>query len=140
MSNIKSKVMTAANRLVKGGMRRSLAMIKAWALAKADGLRIKVRGTALRQEALQQLAKLRPEDVTVQLRREPHNSHDKNAVAVYAAVPDRRVYFIGYLAKAAAYVLAPLMDKGRSPEVRGLAIVGGFNEYVNYGARIAVRV
>lgn len=39
MSNIKSKVMTAANRLVKGGMRRSLAMIKAWALAKADGLR-----------------------------------------------------------------------------------------------------
>ena len=44
------------------------------------------------------------------------------------------------LAKAAAYILAPLMDKGRSPEVRGLAIVGGFNEYVNYGARIAVRV
>lgn len=30
MSNIKSKVMTAANRPVKGGMRRSLAMIKAW--------------------------------------------------------------------------------------------------------------
>lgn len=57
--------MTAANRLVKGGMRRSLAMIMAWALAKADGLRIRVRGTALRQEALQKLAKLRPEDVTV---------------------------------------------------------------------------
>ena len=140
MSKIKSKVMTAANRLVKGGMRRSLAMIKAWALAKADGLRIRVRGTALRQEALQKLAKLRPEDVTVQLRREPRNSHDKNAVAVYAATPDRRVYFIGYLAKAAAYILAPLMDKGRSPEVRGLTIVGGFNEYVNYGARVAVRV
>lgn len=61
-------------------------------------------------------------------------------MAVYAAAPDRRVYFIGYLAKAAAYILAPLMDKGRSPEVRGLAIVGGFNEYVNYGARVAVRV
>lgn len=140
MSNIKSKVMTAANRLVKGGMCRSLAMVKAWALAKADGLRIKVKGTSFRQEALQQLIKLRPEDITVQLRREPHNSHDKNAVAVYAAAPDRRVYFIGYLAKAAAYVLAPLMDKGKAPEVRGLSIVGGFNEFVSLGARVAVRV
>lgn len=140
MSNIKSKVMTAANKLVKGGMRRSLAMVKAWALAKADGLRIRVRGTALRQEALHKLAQLRPEDVTVQLRREPHNSHDKNAVAVYAAAPDRRVYFIGYLAKAAAYVLAPLMDKGRELCIKGFAVVGGFCEYVNYGARVMVRI
>lgn len=82
MSNIKSKVMTAANRLVKGGMRRSLAMVKAWALAKADGLRIKVRGTSRRQNELEAVAKYRPESVTVQLRREPHNSHDSNAVAV----------------------------------------------------------
>lgn len=49
MNDIRSKVMTAANRLVKGGMRRSLAMIKAWALAKASALRIRVRGTAHRQ-------------------------------------------------------------------------------------------
>lgn len=140
MSNIKSKVMTAANRLVKGGMRRSLAMVKAWALAKADGLRIKIKGTSRRQNELEAVAKYRPEDVTVQLRREPHNSHDSNAVAVYAAAPDRRVYFIGYLAKAAAYVLAPLMDKGKAPQVRGLSIVGGFNEFVSLGARLAVRV
>jgi len=61
--------------------------IKAWALAKADGLRIRVRVTTLRQETLQKLAKLCPDDVTVQLRREPRNSHDKNAVTVYAAAP-----------------------------------------------------
>lgn len=76
----------------------------------------------------------------MQLRREPHNSHDKNAVAVYAAAPDRRVYFIGYLARAAAYVLAPLMDKGRELCIKGFAVVGGFCEYVNYGARVMVRI
>lgn len=140
MSNIKSKVMTAANRLVKGGMCRSLAMVKAWALAKADGLRIKVKSTSRRQNELEAVAKYRPEDITVQLRREPHNSHDKNAVAVYAAAPDRRVYFIGYLARAAAYVLAPLMDKGRELCIKGFAVVGGFYEYVNYGARVMVRI
>ena len=140
MNIIKSKVMTTANRLVKGGLTRSAAMVKAWALAKADGLRVKVSGTSFRQKALEALAKLRPQDVTVQLRREPHNSYDSNAVAVYATAPDRRMYFIGYLAKAVAYVLAPLMDKGKPPEIKGFAVVGGFNDYVNYGARLAIRV
>ncbi|MCH5192579.1 MAG: HIRAN domain-containing protein [Oscillospiraceae bacterium] len=140
MNNIRSKVMTAANRLVKSGMTRSAAMAKAWALAKADGLRVKVSGTSFRQKALKALAKLRPQDVTVLLRREPHNRHDSNAVAVYATVPDRHMYFIGYLAKAAAFVLAPLMDKGKPPEVMGVSVIGGFNDYVNYGARLAIRV
>jgi len=140
MNNIKSKVMTAANRLVKGGMTRSLAMVKAWALAKAEGLRLKVKGTSHRQSALEALAKYRLGDVTVQLRREPYNNHDKNAVAVYAAAPDRRVYFIGYLAKAAAFVLSSLIDKGKEPKAMGLSIVGGFNPWVSLGARVAVRV
>lgn len=140
MNNIKSKVMTAANRLVKGGMTRSLAMVKAWALTKADGLRLKVKGTSHRQSALEALAKFRSEDVTVQLRREAHNSHDNNAIAVYAVVPNKRVYFIGYLAKAAAFVLSSLMDKGKEPKAIGFSIVGGFNPWVSLGARIAVRV
>lgn len=134
------KVCQICNRLVKSGLPRSVAMVKAWALAKADGLRVKVSGTSFRQKALEVLAKLRPQDVTVQLRREPHNSYDSNAVAVYATAPDRHMYFIGYLAKAAAFVLAPLIDKGKPPEVKGLAVVGGFNDYVNYGARLAIRV
>lgn len=140
MNNIKSKVMTAANRLVKGGMTRSLAMVKAWTLAKANGLQLKVKGTSHRQATLETLAKFRPEDVAVQLHREPHNSHDNNAVAVYAATPDKRVYFIGYLAKAAAFVLSSLMDKGKEPKAIGFSIVGGFNPWVSLGARIAVRV
>ena len=140
MNIIKSKVMTTANRLVKGGLTRSAAMVKAWALAKAEGLRVKVSGTSFRQKALEALAKLRPQDVTVQLRREPNNSYDSNAIGVYATAPDRHMYFIGYLAKAVAYVLAPLMDKGKPPEIKGLAVVGGFNDYVNYGARLAIRV
>ena len=140
MNIIKSKVMTTANRLVKGGMTRSAAMVKAWALAKAEGLRVKVSGTSFRQKALEALAMLRPQDVTVQLRREPHNSYDSNAIGVYATTPDRHMYFIGYLAKEVAYVLAPLMDKGTPPEVKGFAAIGGFNDYVNYGARLAIRV
>lgn len=132
--------MTIANRLVKQGFTRSLAMVKAWALAKAEGLRLKVKGTSHRQSALETLSKYRPGDVTVQLRREPYNSHDNNAVAVYAAAPDKRVYFIGYLAKAAAFVLSSLMDKGKEPKAMGLSIVGGFNPWVSLGARVAVRV
>lgn len=93
MNSIRSKVMTTANRLVKGGLTRSAAMVKAWALAKADGLRVKIAGTSFRQKALEALAKLRPQDVTVQLRREPHNSYDSNAIGVYATAPDRHVVF-----------------------------------------------
>ena len=140
MNNIKSKVMTAANRLVKGGLTRSVAMVRAWALVKAEGLRLRVTGTLRRQNALEKLVKFRSEDVTVQLRREPYNSYDRNAVAVYASTPDKRSYFIGYLAKAVAFVLAPLMDKGKMPQIRCMAVTGGFNDYVYYGARLAIRV
>ena len=43
MSKTRSKVMTIANRLVKQGLTRSLAMIKAWIIVKANALRTKVK-------------------------------------------------------------------------------------------------
>ena len=140
MNKTRSKVMTIANRLVKQGMTRSLATVKAWIIVKANALRTKVKGTSRRQDALEKLAGVNPADISVKLKREPHNAHDSNAVAVYAALRDNRVFFIGYLPKAVAAVLAPLMDKDSKPNTKAFRVTGGFNPYVNYGAALAIAV
>lgn len=140
MNKTRSKVMTIANRLVKQGLTRSIATVKAWIIVKANALRTKVKGTSRRQSALEKLAGVNPADISVKLKREPHNVHDSNAVAVYAALRDNRVFFIGYLPRAIASVLAPLMDKGKEPKAIGFSIVGGFNPWVSFGAQVAVRV
>lgn len=140
MNKTRSKVMTIANRLVKQGMTRSLATVKAWIIVKANALRTKVKGTSRRQDALEKLAGVNPADISVKLKREPHNAHDSNAVAVYAALRDNRVFFIGYLPKAVAAVLAPLIDKQAEPSTKAFRVTGGFNPYVNYGAALAITV
>ena len=140
MNKTRSKVMTIANRLVKQGLTRSIATVKAWVIVKANALRTKVKGTSRRQSALEKLAGVNPADISVKLKREPHNAHDSNAVAVYAALRDNRVFFIGYLPKAIASVLAPLMDKDDEPSTKAFRVTGGFNPYVNYGAALAIAV
>ena len=140
MNKTRSKVMTIANRLVKQGLTRSIATVKAWVIVKATALRTKVKGTSRRQNALEKLAGVNPEDISVKLKREPRNSHDSNAVAVYAALKDNRVFFIGYLPKAVASVLAPLMDKDNEPNAKAFRVTGGFNPYVSYGATLAIAV
>ncbi len=140
MNKTRSKVMTIANRLVKQGLPRSLAMIKAWIIVKANALRTKVKGTSRRQNALEKLASVNPADISVKLKREPRNSHDSNAVAVYAALRDNRVFFIGYLPKVVAAVLAPLMDKDTEPNTKAFRVTGGFNPFVYYGAALDIAV
>lgn len=140
MNVIKSKVMTIANRLVKQGMNRRAAMLKAWVIAKASALRVKIKGTSHRQSELEQLSGVNPADISVTLRREPHNSHDSNAIAVYAALTNHRVFFIGYLPRAIASVLAPLFDKGKEPQAKAFRVTGGFNPWVSYGAALAIEV
>ena len=88
MNKTRSKVMTIANRLVKQGLTRSMATLKAWVIVKASALRTKVKGTSYRQDVLEKLAGVNPADISVKLKREPHNAHDNNAVAVYAALKD----------------------------------------------------
>ena len=51
MNKTRSKVMTIANHLVKQGLTRSMAMLKAWVIVKANALRIKVKGTSRRPRA-----------------------------------------------------------------------------------------
>lgn len=140
MSKTRSKVMTIANRLVKQGLTRSLAMIKAWIIVKANALRTKVKGTSHRQNALEKLSEVNPADISVKLKREPRNAHDSNAIAVYAALRDNRAFFIGYLPKAIAAVLAPLMDKDSEPNTTAFRVTGGFNPFVYYGAALAITV
>ena len=140
MNKTRSKVMIMANSLVKHGMSRRTAMLKAWIIAKASALRTKIKGTSRRQSELEKLAGVNPAEISVTLRREPHNSHDSNAIAVYAALTNHRVFFIGYLPKAVASVLAPLFDKGREPQAKAFRVTGGFNPWVNYGAALAIGV
>lgn len=140
MNKIRSKVMIMANSLVKHGMNRRTAMLKAWIIAKASALRTKVKGTSRRQSELEQLAALDPSEISVQLKRERHNSYDSNAIAVYATLSNHRSYFIGYVPRAVASVLAPLFDKGKEPQAKAFRVTGGFNPWVNYGATLAIGV
>lgn len=140
MQSKRSIVCTICNRLVKQGMNRRAAMLKAWVIAKASALQVKVKGTSRRQNELEKLSSVNPADISVTLRREPHNSHDSNAIAVYAALTNHRVFFVGYLPKAIASVLAPLFDKGKEPQAKAFRVTGGFNPWVNYGAALAIEV
>ena len=140
MNKTRSKVMTIANSLVKQGLTRSMATLKAWVIVKANALRTKVKGTSRRQDTLEKLAWINPADISVKLKREPHNAYDSNAVAVYAALKDNRVFFIGYLPKAVASVLAPLMDNDNKPHTKEFRVTGGFNPWVYYGAALDIAV
>ena len=51
--------------------------------------------------------------IPVTLLREPQNSHDRNAICVEAEI-DGADYKLGYIPKALAQKLAPMMDKGSS--------------------------
>jgi ADP-ribosylglycohydrolase len=122
-----SKVMTIANRLVKQGYNRAHAMVKAWALVKLPNVLTKVAGVTYgkRQTALEHLTHYRPQDIRISLYRDGHNTADKNAVAVIAAVRGKGAYTIGYLPKAFAAFIAPLMDSGREVKSRLAEIRGG---------------
>ena len=144
MNKIKSKVMTIANKLVGKGYSRSVAMVKAWVLAKTQSLTTKVAGVTFdgRQELLQLISSFNPANVSISLKREPNNSYDKNAVAVWVSVTGKLNCKIGYLPKTVAYVIAPLLDKGNELDSKALNIVGGYeqSQYSTYGARIQLQI
>ena len=140
--NIKSKVMTIANALVKQGVSRSAAMVRAWITVKLSTIQTRAAGVTYgnRQKLLERLARYSPEDITVQLRREQDNAHDKNAVQVVAAVKGKGSAVLGYLNKQLAAAVAPLMDKGAEIVSRFKAVTGGEERYLNYGLNIEIAV
>ena len=137
-----SKVMTIANRLVKQGYNRANAMVKAWALVKMPQLLTKVSGVTYgkRQTAIEHLTHYRPELVKVSLCRDTRNAYDKNAIAVIATVQGKGSYTMGYVPKALAAFIAPLIDSGKRVYSRLKAIKGLYQPYMNYGLEIEVIV
>ena len=106
---MKSKVMSLGNRLAAKGNDRSAAFVRAWAIVKAGGLELAVKGVSFgnRQEALRRLSGYNPADVKAFIAPEPDNPADPAAVAVMVMVQGGRgVYRLGYLPKEQAAIAA----------------------------------
>jgi hypothetical protein len=134
-SELKSKVVTLGNRLAPRMGDRRAAFVEAWAVVKAGGLEVAVRGVSFgnRQEALRRLAAYNPADVRAVLVPEPENPADPQAVAVMVGVQGGRgLYRLGYVSRTLAPVAAAL--GGQLPRLR---LVEG--EY-SRGARVRLAV
>lgn len=140
--NIKSKVMTIANALVKQGVSRSAAMVRAWVTVKLRRMVIKAAGVTFgnRQTLLERLTRYSPEDISVTLQREQDNEHDINAIQIVAAVRNKGAAVIGYINRELADALAPLLDKGATIVSNFKAITGGGAPYMNYGFNLELIV
>jgi ADP-ribosylglycohydrolase len=134
--------MTIANRLVKQGYNRANAMVKAWVLVKLHSVSTKVSGVTYgkRQQAIEHLTHYHPENIRISLYRDRTNAYDNNAIAVIATVKGKGSYTMGYLPKALAAFIAPLMDKGKQIASRFTRVKGLYEPYMNYGLEIEVIV
>lgn len=139
--NIKSKVMTIANALVKQGFCRSKAMVRAWITVKTRRMNVRAVGVTHgnRQTLLDHLTRYCADDITVTLHRERENVNDGNAIQIVAALRNKGAAVIGYINRELAAALAPLLDKGAKIASRFKAIVGGGYGY-NYGLELELTV
>ncbi len=139
-NNIKSKVMTIANSLVKQGLSRSAAMIRAWITVKLRTIRTKTAGVTYgkRQALLDRLTRYSSEDITIELQRESGNVYDPNAVQIIAAVRGKGSAVMGYIGRELARVIAPLLDKGKTVKAAFEEITGGHEYGLNYGLNVAI--
>lgn len=110
-----SRVMTIANSLIKQGYSRSMAMVEAWIMVKLPQVITRVAGVthAKRQTAIEHLQHYNAEDISITLVRDKHNAYDVNAVAVVATVKGKGSYTMGYLPRAMAMFIAPLLNAGK---------------------------
>jgi len=128
---MKSKVMALGNRL-SSRMGRHEAFVRAWAIVKAGGLELAVKGVSFgnRQEALRRLATYAPDQVRAFIVPEPENAVDRKAARVMVGVQNGRgLYCLGYLPADFAPAAASLKAKGLR------VLDGGFR-----GARLALAV
>ena len=139
---MKSKVVTLANRLTsRMGGNKSAAFVKAWAIVKAGGLELAVKGTSFgnRQEALKRLSGYAPDQIKAVLVPEPTNPADPAAVAVMVGVQGGRGLFrLGYVPANMAAVASVLGAK--LPALRIVSGTWGWAEKTTYGARVALAV
>ena len=140
MKGIKSQVMTIANALVKQGVSRRAAMIRAWITVKLRAIQTKATGVTHgnRQKLIERLTRYSPKEITVQFRREKDNAHDKNAVQIVATVCGKGSAIIGYINRELV-ALAPLLDKGARITSRFKEVTGDRYGY-NYGFNVELAV
>lgn len=78
----------------------------------------------------------------IALVREPNNSYDPNAVKVIAVVKKtdgtKNTVCLGYLPKAEAARIAPVMDSGKWIKINQWTVTGGYGTKKNYGARLVL--
>ncbi|MBO4867964.1 MAG: HIRAN domain-containing protein [Ruminococcus sp.] len=143
MKNIKtvrSRVTTMANRLVKMGYGRRMAMLKAWIIVKAERLAVRVAGVTFGKRQ-QILAALEGRQSVIKLRRESDNAYDNNAVSVWVFAEGTRGYYrVGYVPKKVAAVISSLLDKGEILLTDSFSVTGSGREGYSLGARFAIAV
>jgi hypothetical protein len=109
---LKSKVMALGNKLApRMGGNKSAAFVRAWAVVKAGGLELAVKGVSFgnRQEALKRLAAYASDQIRAVLVPEPANPADPAAVAVMVGVQGGKGLFrLGYVPRNMAPVVAAL--------------------------------
>ena len=139
---IRKKVATMANQLKKLGLTLSEAFKKAWQLIKGQTITTKVKGvTAGRgQRILERLTHYCPEQIIVQLEREPHNLYDSNAVAVNVGIVAKGIVKVGYLPAPLAKVASGLLDKGIVIDAAYGQIKGKYERHMNYGIEIQLSI
>jgi hypothetical protein len=145
-SELKSKVVSLGNRLApRMGGDKSAAFMKAWAIVKAGGLEIALRGTSFyhREEALKRLAAYAQDQIKAVLVPEPTNPKDGNAIAVLVGVQNGKGLFkLGYVPAN----LTPAVSAIRGtrtlafPALRVVSGTWGFSHNTTYGARLALGI
>ena len=138
---LKSKVMSLGNRLAAKGNDRSAAFVRAWAIVKAGGLELAVKGTSFgnRQEALKRLAAYSPGQIKAVLVPEPTNPVDPTAVAVMVGVQGGRgLYWLGYVPRNLAHVVKAM--RGQLSSLRVVSGAWGWAGKKTFGARLALAV
>jgi hypothetical protein len=139
---VKSKVMSLGNRLApRMGGDRKAAFVQAWAIVKAGGLELAVKGVSFgnRQEALRRLAAYAPEQIRAAFVPEPNNPADPAAVAVMVGVQNGRgLYRLGYVPREMTAAVTAI--GGQLPALRVVSGTWGFTHNAAFGARVALAV
>lgn len=139
-NTMKSKVCIMAAGLIRQGLSRRAAMLRAWLTVKLRRIETKTAGVTQerRQQLLARLRRYDREDVTITLERDTRNLYDSNAVKIIAAVRGKGSAVMGYINRTLAQAIAPLLDKGKAVKAALISVTGG-NEYRrNYGLSIAI--
>ena len=141
-NDTKSKVCVIANKLIKEGLNRSAAFVKAWGIVKTATLQVKVAGVSFgnRQEALKRLKQYDAENIKIQLEREATNEYDADAIKVITTVKGKGSYTIGYIPKTLSKLISPLIDYGKAVNATFKEVVGKYQSYHNYGLEVCVNI